>query len=357
MPQVIAVSAFDYLSLDAETCQFVQKQTGEIRMLMRRTTQDIFEIGRKLIEIKKRLGHGRFLDWLEAEFDWTERTARHFMRVAEVFEPETVSHLPLAPSALYLLAAPSTPEIAREEALTRAQAGESITKKTAQKIKQKHTSGRLHSKRKRTTETTSPTQEDSQPSSPTQDVVEFPKARGEILAIRPREAAQENLVVASGQADTPTSLPSTSKLVEPGTWWQLGEHLLYCGSPTSVRFKERLPQQVALSLAFPPNPDWRLDVLSQAQASLALFAGYGRRQDSQDWLLLREAIERFLDLYTAPQEVVVFSFLPDPEWLRLAHEFDCRCIVGEPDAVRCEAAIADWKKTGQRADKVSRLRF
>ncbi len=132
-----AQKVFDYTSLDAETSQFVQQQTGEIRVLMKRTAQGIVEIGHKLIEVKKKLGHGRFGEWLEAEFDWSWDTAGNFMRVAQRFgnNPKLSE---FAPSALYLLAAPSTPETARTEAIARAQAGEPITYTVAKALKQKH---------------------------------------------------------------------------------------------------------------------------------------------------------------------------------------------------------------------------
>ena len=60
-------------------------------MLMKRTAQGIIEIGQKLIEVKKRLGHGRFLDWLSAEFDWHRDTANKFMHVAERFDSRQMS--------------------------------------------------------------------------------------------------------------------------------------------------------------------------------------------------------------------------------------------------------------------------
>jgi hypothetical protein len=46
--------AFDYASLDTETTQFVQQQTGEIRVLMKRTVESIVEIGQRLTAVKQR---------------------------------------------------------------------------------------------------------------------------------------------------------------------------------------------------------------------------------------------------------------------------------------------------------------
>lgn len=115
----------------------MQQRTTEIKGLMRRAAQDIIEIGQKLIEVKARLGHGHFGDWLRAEFEWHQNTATNFMRVAEKFT-NFVNVDQIAPSALYLLAAPSTPNSARDEALAQAEAGEPITYSAARELVNGH---------------------------------------------------------------------------------------------------------------------------------------------------------------------------------------------------------------------------
>ena len=55
------VEGFDYGALDSETRIVVQQRTGEIRSLVRRSAQDIIDIGLKLGEVKQRLGHGGFV--------------------------------------------------------------------------------------------------------------------------------------------------------------------------------------------------------------------------------------------------------------------------------------------------------
>jgi hypothetical protein len=132
------LTLFDYAALDSETRIVVQQRTTEIKALMKRAASDIIEIGQKLIEVKSRLGHGRFGGWLVAEFDWSDRTARQFMLVADRFKSANFSDLQIAPSALYLLAAPSTPESAREEAIARAEEGETITHGLARGIIHDH---------------------------------------------------------------------------------------------------------------------------------------------------------------------------------------------------------------------------
>ena len=126
---------FNYSTLNSETQIVVQQRTSEIRSLLRRTAQDIFDVGQKLIEVKAQLGHGHFRTWLNTEFDWSIWTATKFMQVADKFKCVKFSHLDIAPSALYELAAPSTPDYVRCEAIERASHGETITHSLAKAIK------------------------------------------------------------------------------------------------------------------------------------------------------------------------------------------------------------------------------
>ena len=64
--------------------------------------------------------------------------AHRFMNVSSNFNFDNLSKLDFAPSALYLLAAPSTPEQARTEALTLAESGEKITHTKAKEIANRH---------------------------------------------------------------------------------------------------------------------------------------------------------------------------------------------------------------------------
>lgn len=129
---------FNYDGLDTKPRVIIQQRTNEIKTLMRRSAQDIIDIGEKLIEVKSHLKHGDFTAWIKIEFGWSDRTAQRFMRVAEVFKTDKLSVLNFAPSALYLLASSTTPDEAREEALSRAQTGEEITRATAEELVLSH---------------------------------------------------------------------------------------------------------------------------------------------------------------------------------------------------------------------------
>jgi Protein of unknown function (DUF3102) len=125
---------FEYDLLESETQLVVQQRANEIKMLVRRSYQDIIDIGQKLIEVKQHLGHGNFRNWLQFEFNWSVSTATKFMQVASHFKCVNFTHLNIAVSSLYLLAAPSTPEEARIEVLDRASNGENITYSKAKSI-------------------------------------------------------------------------------------------------------------------------------------------------------------------------------------------------------------------------------
>jgi hypothetical protein len=102
----------------------------EIRRLGKRVKKDIQEIGRHLVEAQEHAGHGAWLSWIEAEFGWGDQTAYRFMHIYKAqqmpgFHNLWNSDLPL--SSLYQLAAPNTPEEARQIIAQRIEAGEQLS--------------------------------------------------------------------------------------------------------------------------------------------------------------------------------------------------------------------------------------
>jgi len=349
---------FDYDCLDAAEAAFVQQQTSGIRALIKRTSQDIFNIGRRLTEVKIRLGHGRFGAWLEAEFEWGLTTAWQFMKVAEAFKSSEFEDLRFGPSALYLLAAPSTPEPARQEAIARAKAGESITYTAAKKIKQKHAPSPTKQKRK-------PPEPHSEPVSQPGVQLNSSKQRPELEIIEIQ--AQENKL---GPRNTPTFAPSPSGLVlpktdlspalktlqppvseEPSIWWQLGHHLLYCGDPNSSRLLGPNSKEVSLVLAFPPTPNWQSRV--EARATVTLATQYPCQ--GYDVKMFEDMIELMLLLYSKLGDLVVSSFLPFPQILSVVNRHDRRGLFADPDQERCKAVITYWKQTGLKVEQIKPL--
>ena len=120
---------------------------SEIRELGNQVVANIVEIGRRLTECKKIVGHGNWLMWLDQEFGWSEQTALNFMRLYELGKAKSKKlldfNIPL--SSLYILAAPSTDQHARDEIIQRAESGEVISyakvKETVAKARERKSSG------------------------------------------------------------------------------------------------------------------------------------------------------------------------------------------------------------------------
>ncbi len=122
--------AFSYASLAPDVRARVETATRRLHDLERRTSESIIEMGQHLIEVKAAIGHGNFLSWLESEFGWSERTARNVMQVAERFKSANYADLGnIHPSALYALAADSTPDEVRIEFTELAKMGQQVTHK------------------------------------------------------------------------------------------------------------------------------------------------------------------------------------------------------------------------------------
>ena len=132
------ITPFSYEDLDPETRIVVQQRTSEIKAIARQTAQGVLDIGAKLTEVKDRLGHGRFGYWLDQEFGWSDRTARSFMAAARTFKTEIISDLTIAPTALVMLASPSVPEAARQQAIQLATNGLPVNTRQARQIIDQH---------------------------------------------------------------------------------------------------------------------------------------------------------------------------------------------------------------------------
>ena len=116
-------SLFDYSALAPDVAREAMATAERIKLRLRRTAEDLVEIGRELTEQKARLGHGNFLPWIEAEFGMSYQSANKFMLVFEKFGKSPIIG-DFKPTVLSLLA--SAPEPAITAVTARAEAGEKI---------------------------------------------------------------------------------------------------------------------------------------------------------------------------------------------------------------------------------------
>lgn len=120
-------TGFDYAALPVEIATRAQIAASNIKLRLKRTVEDIIEIGRELTAVKAELPHGQFLPWIAAEFEMGERTANDFMNVTKRFGDKSAIIADLKPTILYALSAPSTPDSVIDKAIEKAASGAKVT--------------------------------------------------------------------------------------------------------------------------------------------------------------------------------------------------------------------------------------
>lgn len=135
--EITIIEPFNYNTLDTETRILVQQATREIGDEINTIRHSAIKIGQRLIHVKGLLRHGEWGKWLEAEFGWSDQTAANYMNQAQLANqnPKFLElEQRISRTAMTKLAARTTPENARQEALQRAENGERITPTIAQEI-------------------------------------------------------------------------------------------------------------------------------------------------------------------------------------------------------------------------------
>jgi hypothetical protein len=66
---------FEYQTLPAQQRASIQKLALEIKENLRKTIHTIWDIGKKLVEVRSQLEMCQFSSWLQVEFNWSRRTA------------------------------------------------------------------------------------------------------------------------------------------------------------------------------------------------------------------------------------------------------------------------------------------
>lgn len=126
---------FDYSVLSTQQLTIVKFCESEIDDILRASS---YHIGKILIKVKEELGHGHFGDWLQSNrWGWSERTAQKMINIAINFKSAETADLFPNRETQALLAAPSTPEAARERAIEAVENGDVVTHAKAKEIIEK----------------------------------------------------------------------------------------------------------------------------------------------------------------------------------------------------------------------------
>lgn len=334
--------AFDYTLLSSAKRKHIQNQTGEIRARLRRSAQDIWEIGQRLTDVRSQLKHGQFDAWIKAEFGWSRRTAYNFLSVYEAFpESANFAQVDIAVSALYLMAAPSTSPKLRNQILERAQQGEKITRKLLRQAmgdqSQKNNNGAEAHSGERIVSMESDSGTDPEVS-PQQTVAE-------IVALIPKGASSQ--ISSAGRFSSPAAASTVAPLKSSSLsatlnpkalqseWHALGEqHRLFFGDTASQSFFADLPH-ASLILAI-TSSDWAHDwVIEKADSAIVL----------SEAALAELSLSQVISTFSKPGELVVFPWLPDAEMIAIAHQLGRIVVAGDVDPKRCTQAMKKFEVT------------
>lgn len=319
------VNKYDYTNLNEETRQFVLERVEKIKILMQRTSRDIIDIGTYLLEVKEKLQHGQFQNWLEEEFQWSLSLAAKFMQVAREFKSISITDLNITPTALYVLAQPSMMPEVREKAIERAKSGEEITPKKVTQIR----------------EALEPKSEPSE--NKEANIIERRRSRKKELAQKENKsllAPTENQELME-KSPLFLSKPEIITVRPPQNWHQLGKHLLYHGFPAAEDFRRRLPKEIALLIDFSVKENQSLDNI-KSQVFLGISHDFdGSKLESSTYSVI---VREMLEIHTQTDEYVVFCLLPSPNFLLKADFLGCKCFVAEPDWKRCEQTMKIWNE-------------
>ncbi|MGD1919479.1 MAG: DUF3102 domain-containing protein [Pleurocapsa sp.] len=224
--QSTEITNFNYLSLDSQKRSEIQQATVAIRERLRKAAQDIWEIGKMLNDVQSKLQRGQFDEWIKTEFDWSRRTAYKFISVYKRFDNSVnLEEINIATSALYLLAAESTPEEIREDFIQKAQSGEKVTHQQVLKVVKK---ARENSQEKSETSPTSQT-----------------LAQQQTISIIADSIVEKPIDTAYQASNGSTK----AKLIIDRGWHQLeSQHHLFCGDTALAEFVNNIPY-AALAIA------------------------------------------------------------------------------------------------------------
>jgi hypothetical protein len=116
---------------DLDDEAYLAQAEGEIRGYGRLVVSGIVAIGKKLVEVKERVGHGRYEKFIRERLRFSASSAKRFVQSYELFKTPNLGDLgslQIDASALYLLAQDTTREEVRAAALEKAASPNGISR-------------------------------------------------------------------------------------------------------------------------------------------------------------------------------------------------------------------------------------
>jgi Protein of unknown function (DUF3102) len=315
---------FEYEALKTEQRNSIRQLTSEIKDSIHKTAAIVWQIGKNLVAVRRQIGNGQFNRWLKAEFDWSRRTAYNFINVYEAV-PESMrakfARMDISVSALYLLAAPSTPAEIRCDFFDRAMAGERISYRAVERAI-------CAVDRNRDIERS--------------DWGANPIDTSDLEMAIARPESDRNM--SDGAIDIAAKVEAEEPSFISPAWNSIQrEFSLFWGDTMSRRFHDRLPDN-AFVLAI-PSIQWHHDWLANDDRCCIAIP------KSQ---LEYRSIERLLSALADADKALILPWIPCLKTIKLALDLDLQVYVGDPDLGRCEQIVINL---GFDPQQVGRLRW
>jgi hypothetical protein len=313
---------FEYEILPSEKRAVIQQLTAEIKKELQKTARIIWEIGKKLSEVRSQIETCSFNSWLKTEFNWSRRTAYKLISVYEAF-PEfsraQYAQVDISASALYLLAAPSTHPQVRSHFLELALAGNKVSHQSVRALvsefKETSTDQLDPSRILAANEVTDSVPIESRSSMLADPIIDLSKSEAKVII---KNSELEDIKLKSAVSD----LRPAWNAIKPG-------FSLFWGDPTSRHFIEYLPGDAFIVAV--PTCKWHYDWLSNESRSCINLT-----RSKLD----KELLTKLLSALSSGEKAVVFPWLPNWKIVELTLQLDLKVYVGEPDLHKCEEMIA-----------------
>ncbi len=371
---------FDYSFLSQEDKILVIDRVHKIKYLQNRAVRDLIDIGTYLIEVKEKIGHGRFENWVKTEFSLRPGTAKRCMAVARKFKSNKLFDLvdleKIDISASYVLASETTPQKALEEAVDRIKKGERISHSKAIELREKY----LNESNKNKSNSTQSDVKKKEIEADLLEMVEVNKSEKNITetsTVEPIEIKAETIAESdSGVSRSSSAMPerdlgmnrdreekhyplpeklnsiSSQKLlkqqiisVQPNIknhFWQFENYRLFCGEPNNDLFLKKLPQEISIHFSFPPCDKKHLVPEIKAETSSYFSSSY----QEADPNIIKINVKNTIFGYVPPLEAAVFSYIFSLDVLKVAMSMKCYCWVAEPNLSICEQILDYWRSKG-----------
>lgn len=112
--------------------------TQQAKSCLKRMTSDIIELSRIAHEYHQEFGYQEYIGWI-GDLGLSRQQGERFLNVHEKFGDTLIMSVnDIQPTVLYLLAAPSTPESARQEAIEITESGEKLSVKETKELIEAH---------------------------------------------------------------------------------------------------------------------------------------------------------------------------------------------------------------------------